>query len=214
GVTEKTGVTGNSLTWEGLQNGTSYQVRVQAVNRAPEPSTWSGWSRDEIPAGPPLQPAAPTTAELAPVGDQAQMQVTWVAPSSNGDAISGYQLQVLRGGTTVRTVDVSAGTTSQAVVVDTSEAGYTYIVRAQNKAGYGAWSPASAERRGAIRPDAPTRPTIVARDRAIEITSSYILSEGQRNGARASEISYQYRLNSGGNWNALTGNTIGGLGNG
>jgi len=214
GITEKTGVTGNALTWEGLENGTSYQVRVQAVNRAPEPSTWSGWSRDTVPAGPPLQPAAPTTAELAPVGDQAQMNVVWKAPGANGDAISGYQVQVLKGGSTVRTIDVAAGQTSQAVKVPTSEDGYSYMVHAKNKAGWGQWSPPSAERRGAIRPDAPNTPSIVARDRAIEITSSYALSEDQRNGAKPSEISYQYRLNSGGGWNALSGTTIGGLSNG
>lgn len=213
GITEKTGVTGNSLTWEGLENGTSYQVRVQAVNRAPEPSTYSGWSIAEIPAGPPLQPAAPTTSELAPVGDQAQMQVSWTAPNDNGDSIDGYQIQVLEGGSTVRTVPAAAGQTSQAIVVPTSEQGYTYIVRAENKAGWGQFSPPSAERRGAIRPDAPNTPSIVAHDRSIEITSSYTLSAEQRNGARQSEISYQYRLNGGG-WQGLSGNTIGGLDNG
>src|SRR3546814_9377879 len=41
GVTQKT-ATGNSLVWDGLENGTAYQVRVQAHNRAPEPSSWSG----------------------------------------------------------------------------------------------------------------------------------------------------------------------------
>jgi hypothetical protein len=214
GVTEKTGVTGNSLTWEGLENGTSYQVRVQAVNRAPEPSSYSGWSLAEIPAGPPMQPAAPTTAELAPVGEQAQMQVSWAAPDNNGDSISGYQIQVLRGGTTVRTVSVPAGQTSQAIVVDTSESGYTYIVRAENKAGWGQWSPASAERRGAIRPDAPNTPKISVGDRSLTITSSYELSAEQRNGAKASELTYQYSLNGGGNWQKLTSTTIGGLTNG
>ncbi|MGW6263694.1 fibronectin type III domain-containing protein, partial [Streptomyces sp. NPDC055085] len=213
GITEKAGVTGNSLTWEGLENGTSYQVRVQAHNRAPDPSSWSGWSLAKVPAGPPLQPAAPTTAELAPVGDQAQMKVTWAAPNNNGDAIDGYQLQVLRGGSTVQTIPVAAGQTSQAVVVNTSEQGYTYIVRAENKAGWGAWSPPSAERRGAIRPDAPATPSISANDRSITIADTYRLSSEQRNGARESEISYQYRLNGGG-WQALTNNTIGGLSNG
>lgn len=213
GVIEKTGVTGNSLTWEGLENGTSYQVRVQAVNKAPEPSTWSGWSLGEVPAGPPLQPKAPTTAELEPVGDQAQMRVSWNAPNDNGDSIDRYQIQVLKGGSTVKTIEPSAGQTSQAVVVDTSEQGYTYIVRAENKAGWGEWSPASAERRGAIRPDAPNTPKISAGDRSIAITSAYELSEAQRNGAKASEISYQYRLNSG-SWQALTSTTISGLTNG
>ncbi|MGP6170512.1 Ig-like domain-containing protein [Microbacterium sp. A204] len=213
GITEKS-VTGNSMTWEGLENGSSYQVRVQAVNRAPEPSTWSGWSLDEIPAGPPLQQKAPTTAELSPVGDQAQMNVIWAAPDNNGAAIDSYEIQVLKGGSTWKTTTAAAGQTSQALVVPTSEDGYTYIVRAHNKAGWGQWSPPSAERRGAIRPDAPATPKIVARDRAIEITSSYTLSADQRNGAKVSEISYQYRLNSGGTWTALSGTTISGLANG
>ena len=86
GITQKE-VTGNSLTWEGLENGGNYQVRVQAHNRAPEPSSWSNWSSSEVPAGPPLAGSAPTTAELAPVGDQAQMQVNWATPPANGDAI-------------------------------------------------------------------------------------------------------------------------------
>ncbi|GAA1535963.1 hypothetical protein HD600_001571 [Microbacterium ginsengiterrae] len=213
GVTEKTGVTGNSLTWEGLENGTSYQVRVQAVNRAPEPSSWSGWSLGEVPAGPPLQPAAPTTAELSPVGDQAQMQVTWGAPNNNGADIDGYQLQVLRGGSTVRTLEPAAGQTSQAVTVATAEEGYTYIIRAHNKAGWGQWSSPSAERRGAVRPDAPNTPSITAGDRQITIADNYTLTADQRNGARAGEITYQYRLNSGG-WQNLTNRTIGGLTNG
>lgn len=213
GVTEKARVTGNSLTWEGLENGTSYQVRVQAVNRAPEPSSWSGWSLGEVPAGPPEQPAAPTTSELAPVGVQAQMQVSWGAPYYNGDKINAYQLQVLEGGSTVRTIDVAASEQTQAVTVPTSEAGYTYIVRAKNKAGWGQWSAPSAERRAAIRPDAPATPKIVAGDRSLTITSSYELSAEQRRGARASEISYQYSLNNSA-WQTLSNNTLSGLNNG
>lgn len=214
GVTEKTGVTGNSMTWEGLENGTSYQVRVQAVNRAPEPSTWSGWSLDEVPAGPPLQPGAPTTAELSPVGDQAQMDVAWNPPNNNGAAIDGYEIQVLKGGSTAKTIrNIGAGQKSQAVVVPTSESGYTYIVRAHNKAGWGQWSSPSPERRAAIRPDAPNTPKISVGDRSLTITSSYELSADQRNGAKASEISYQYSLN-GSSWQTLSNTTIGGLTNG
>ncbi|MGO2518512.1 MAG: Ig-like domain-containing protein [Microbacterium sp.] len=193
GVTEKTGVTGNSMTWEGLENGTSYQVRVQAHNRAPDPSAWSGWSLGMVPAGPPAQPAAPTTVELAAVGDQAQMGVHWSAPNNNGDAISGYQLQVLRGGTTVRTIPVAAGATYQAVEVDTSEQGYSYILRAENKAGWGQWSPASAQRRGVIAAAAPTSVVATAGNNTVKVT----YSPGALNGARASETTYQFRVNNG-----------------
>ena len=60
GVSQKE-VTGNSTVWSGLENGSNYQVRVQAHNLAPEPSSWSNWSVSEIPAGPPMKPGAPTT---------------------------------------------------------------------------------------------------------------------------------------------------------
>src|SRR5690606_24130871 len=87
GIAQKTGVTGTSLVWEGLENGTEYMVRVQAHNLAPDPSSFSGWSTGEIPAGKPAAPGAPTTAEMEKVGDRAQMRVSWKAPANNGDAI-------------------------------------------------------------------------------------------------------------------------------
>ena len=62
-------------------------MRVQAHNRAPEPSSLSGWSASEIPAGPPMPAAAPTTAEIPGVGNQAQMQVSWEPGSANFAAI-------------------------------------------------------------------------------------------------------------------------------
>ncbi|MHC9045148.1 Ig-like domain-containing protein [Microbacterium saperdae] len=210
GITQKE-VTGNSLVWEGLENGSDYQVRVQAHNRAPDPSSWSGWSASEIPAGPPLAANAPTTQELEPVGNQAQMQVNWVAPDKNGDAIQSYQLQVLEGGNVVRTATPGAQATSQAIVVPTSEAAYTYRIRAQNKAGWGEWSAQSAPRRGVTAPGAPTS-LRVTNEGDRQLTISY--NPGSRNGAREGEVAYQYRLNNG-NWAGIPGNNvIGGLGNG
>ncbi|MEV4777058.1 Ig-like domain-containing protein [Microbacterium sp. LWH12-1.2] len=209
GITQKE-VTGNSMTWEGLENGGNYQVKVQAHNRAPEPSSWSNWSTSEVPAGPPFAAGAPTTTELTPVGDQAQMQVNWVAPNSNGDAIDSYRLEVYEGSSLVRTHTPSAGATSFAVVVPTSETAYTYRILAHNKAGWGEPSAASAPRRGVIAPGAPTGVVASPADQAITVA----YSEGSRNGARSGEISYQYRLNGGG-WAGLPGNnTIGGLSNG
>ncbi|WP_243233716.1 fibronectin type III domain-containing protein, partial [Microbacterium sp. CIAB417] len=163
---------------------------------------------------PPLQPAAPTTAEMAPVGDRAQMNVSWVAPDNNGDAISGYQLQVLQGSSVVQTISVAAGKTSQAVVVDTSTTSYTYQVRAQNKADWGPWSDASAPRRGVIKPDTPPRPSAAAGDGRLTL-SGYQLSESQLNGASTGETSYQFNLNKGGGWQSnWDGKTITGLNNG
>ncbi|MDQ0726930.1 hypothetical protein QFZ21_001930 [Microbacterium sp. W4I20] len=210
GVTQKE-VTGNSLTWEGLENGSNYQVRVQAHNRAPDPSSWSGWSSSEIPAGPPMAAGAPTTQELSPVGDQAQMQVNWSPPDKNGDAIRSYQLEVMRGGQTIRTVTPGPQETSQAIVVETSETAYTYRIRAENKAGWGEWSAQSAPRRGVVPPGAPTSLRIAAEnDSALAIA----FNAGSSGGASSNEISYQYRLN-GSNWNGVPGDrTIRGLNNG
>ena len=200
GIGQKTGVTGNSLVWEGLENGTAYQVRVQAVNRAPEPSSWSAWSLSEIPAGPPAAPAAPTTARLQPVGSQAQMQVSWVKPAENGAAIAGYQLDVLRGGALVNSIPVAAGQTSQAVVVDTSTTDYTFRVRAQNKAGWGEFSPNSAPQRAFTPPGAPTDVNAQTPSGNSAIVVTY--QPGAANGAASGEMSYQYSLNSGG-WQGL-----------
>ena len=209
GIAQKE-VAGNSMTWEGLENGTNYQVRIQAHNKAPEPSSWSGWSGTEIPAGPPFAAAAPTTQELSPVGSQAQMQVNWTTPDNNGDAIDSYQLEVYEGSALVRTLTPGAGATSQAVTLPTSETEYTFRIRGHNKAGWGDYSAPSAPRRGVTAPGAPQITAVQEGDR--QLTVSY--NPGARNGARAGEVAYQYRLNGGG-WAGLPGNNvIGGLANG
>ncbi|WP_223627567.1 Ig-like domain-containing protein [Microbacterium sp. EST19A] len=209
GISQKE-VTGNSLTWEGLENGGNYQVRVQAHNRAPEPSSWSNWSASEVPAGPPLAGGAPTTAELSPVGNQAQMQVNWGTPPMNGDAIRSYQLEVWEGSTLRNTLSPGAASNSQAVVVPTSENDYTYRIRGENKAGWGEWSPMSAPRRGVIAPSPGQITSVDAGDGSITVH----YTPGSRNGARQGEVVYQYRLNGGG-WANLPGNgVIGGLNNG
>jgi hypothetical protein len=204
GITQKSNVTGNSAVWEGLENGTAYQVRVRAHNRAPEPSTWSGYSATEIPAGAPAAPAAPTTQRLDPVGNQAQIQVNWTAPSPNGDAIAEYRLNV-QGGAEQRTISVPAGQTSQAVTLPTSTTNYTFTVAARNKAGWGQVSPASAPRRAFTPPGAPTG--VSAREGNNTVAVSY--TPGAANGASGNEIAYEYSVN-GGNWRSdWDGTTIG-----
>ncbi len=215
GAPSRYGVTGNTLTWDGLANGTAYTVRVQAVNKAPEPSEWSAFSAAQIPAGVPDPAAAPTTTRLSPVGDQAQMQVSWVAPSANGDAIKNYSLSVIRGGTPVRTID--AGTsTSQAVTLDINETDYTFAVVATNKAGAGASSPASAPRRAFVAPGQPGTPSITAEGNGSITFARGADADGK--GAKQSELVYQYSLNGNGSWTNIPGNAtsyqVTGLSNG
>ncbi len=206
GIVQKSGVTGTSIVWDGLENGSSYQVRVRAHNKAPDPSEFSPWSASMVPAAPPSAAGAPTTTLLDPVGSQAQIRVDWNAPNKNGDTISGYELRVLQGGSVVKTVPVSGSQTSQAVVVDTSTTNYTFDVRAQNKAGWGERSPQSAPRRGVTAPAAPTNVAASEGDNTVGVT----WAAGAGNGAASGEIVYQYSV-SGGNWR---GDWISGGGNG
>ncbi|VXB42191.1 Fibronectin type III domain protein [Microbacterium sp. 8M] len=195
GVATKTGVTGNSLKWDGLENGANYQVRVQAVNRAPEPSSWSGWSASEIPAGPPTAPGTPTAQSAPSVGSQSQMTVKWTAAGANGDAISSYDLQVMQGGSVVRTITGIPGTTlSQNVTVGNSTSDYTFQVRGNNKAGAGAWSAASNPQRAFGQPGATTITSAKEENNNIAVT--YTLADA--NGASGSEIHYEYSI--GGGW--------------
>ncbi len=203
GVSQKQ-ATGNSMTWEGLENGGIYQVRVQAHNRAPEPSSWSGWSASEVPAGPPMPAAAPTVAQLQAVGSQAQMQVSWVPGNPNGDPIDSFELQVWEGGTLRNTLTPGASIRSQAVSVPTSEVPYTYRIRAQNKAGWGDWSPMSAPRRGVNKPDAPVLSAVTPGDRSLTLT----WSRSALNGAKTTEVQYQYSINGGSSWAAMPGNNV------
>lgn len=202
GAAQKTNVTGNSLTWEGLENGANYQVRVQAHNRAPEPSSWSGWSASEIPAGPPGAPGTPTAQSAPSVGSQAQMNVSWGKADQNGDAVSAYEVQVMRGGQLVKTVPAGTATTA-AITVDTSTSDYTFQVRASNKAGWGAWSGASNAQRAFGKPGAPVITSTKENNNSVSVT--YSLSNS--NGAGDGEVRYEYSLNGGGwsrNWDGST----------
>ncbi|MFT4230516.1 MAG: Ig-like domain-containing protein [Microbacterium sp.] len=193
GVTQKTGQKGNAVVWEGLENGVAYQVRVRAHNRAPDPSEWSQWSATEIPAREPDAPAAPTVTRLQPVGTQSQLRVAWSAPDANGDAVSGYELDVLRGSSVVRTIEVSGTQTSQAVTVDNSTTDYTFRVRASNKAGTGAWSSQSSALRAFGSASAPTNVVATAGDDSVSVT--YTAPSG--NGATSSELEYEFSVNNG-----------------
>ncbi|WP_426224918.1 Ig-like domain-containing protein [Pseudarthrobacter sp. DSP2-3-2b1] len=193
-------LTAVSFVWKGLQNGVSYKVRVLARNDAKEPSEWSAYSAAEVPAGIPTTPAAPTAAQAGSVGTQTQLKVSWTAPNNNGDAVSAYTLTTLRGGAAVATQQV-AGTT-QNVTVDNSEAGYTFTVSATNKAGTSGTSAQSAAVRAVGKPGmvSPPAATLVDTDNnggKIDVRFT-ALTDAQRNGSAPGEISYMYRLTSGG----------------
>ncbi|WP_240930403.1 Ig-like domain-containing protein [Isoptericola sp. BMS4] len=156
GETQKVGVTGERIVWEGLTNGTAYKVRVQAVNKAPDPSDWGAWSTTMVPAGPPAAPAAPSASRVdTPLGGQ--VHVTWNAPDANGDPVKTYHVGVFRDGERVAT-ETSSTTSIDLEGLDT-KASYSFTVVAENKAGKGDASPRSNEVTPYGRPTVPGTPS-------------------------------------------------------
>ncbi|GAA2177858.1 Ig-like domain-containing protein [Arthrobacter parietis] len=210
--------TGSPLTWEGLENGTAYKVRVQARNAAPDPSEWSDYSAAEIPAGLPGTPAAPTTTRADSVGTESQLVVDWADVAPNGDTVTKYQVQEFRGGALVRTLpEVQAS--EQTIVVPNAEADYSYAVRAYNKAGWTEYGAQSAPRRAVGSPEAPQAPSLVETNTGgagETVTISFQeIAASQRNGARASEVSYVAEFSNGKVVNGVrNGQNVGGFPNG
>ncbi|WP_104092068.1 Ig-like domain-containing protein [Arthrobacter sp. GMC3] len=193
---QKSAVTGNTLTWTGLANGTEYQFRVQAINNAPNPSEWGKYSASVIPAGLPTAPAVPTVATQPAVGDNSQVSVSWAAPFENGDAVSKYEVERTGGGqaATVQTVTSTSATFS----VGTSTEGYQYRVRATNKAGTTAYGPQSAPQRAVGKVDVMAAPGISIVDQNGNggfVTVTYTpLAANQLHGYAAGEVQYCVKL--------------------
>ncbi|GAA4831900.1 Ig-like domain-containing protein [Luteimicrobium xylanilyticum] len=208
GTTQKQGVTGTTVVWKGLDNGTAYTVQVQAVNRADAPSDWSAASAPEVPAGKPSAPAKPDVTRTS-IGTTSQMRVTWTPPNDNGGDITGYDVQVLRGGKTVKTVKAGGSATAATVDVAANTSDYTFKVRARNKAtdkfGAAPWSPSSDEVRAFAKPgevgSLKASPTGV--NKQVKLT----WSRASGAGLRANEIMYQYSACGGGWTNISNGAT-------
>ncbi|WP_050761707.1 Ig-like domain-containing protein [Beutenbergia cavernae] len=201
------GVT-NSYVWTGLQNGTSYQVRVRAHNQAPDPSEWSAWSAPEIPAGVPDRPQAPSASrEDTPLGGR--VSASWTAPPNNGDAIRGYVLTPYRNNSALAPITLPPGTTSHTISADNG-ADYSFTVMARNKAGDSPVSPRSNEVRSFGKPDRITSVSAAptGSDGQVQLTFSEPSSNGQ------AIARYEYSANGGG-WQALgSGHRANGLADG
>nr|WP_309544330.1 Ig-like domain-containing protein [Arthrobacter sp. RT-1] len=216
GIAVKNEVAGLNYTWTGLTNGVKYRVRAQAVNEL-GPSEWSIYSVEDNPAGVPAAPAAPTTAVASAVGSENQIRVDWADPDTNGDPIRNYYVTMNGGGAAPQT-QVVAGTGRTAVFrAQNSETAYTFTVQAENKAGKGAASPPSAPRRATGKlaqvsgvSATPANTNGAGRQVTIQFNR---LTDAQRNGSRAEEVSYRY--SAGGQTGPISpGETVGGFTNG
>ncbi|MGC5167643.1 Ig-like domain-containing protein [Luteimicrobium sp. DT211] len=200
GTTELQGVTGTTTVWKGLANGVSYTVSVQAVNKAPDPSDWSAPSAAMVPAGKPDAPGKPSVTRTS-IGSTSQMKVTWAPPADHGAEITGYDIQVLRGGNPVKNVTAGGSATSVTIGVDANTTNYTFKVRAKNKAtekfGAAPWSPQTAAVRAFAKPSAVS--SLAAAATGANSTVTLTWGRATATGLQAGEIQYQYSA-CGGGW--------------
>ncbi|WP_293699400.1 Ig-like domain-containing protein [uncultured Agrococcus sp.] len=193
-------VEGTSYTWDELQNGASYEFRVQAHNNADEPSEWSRYSSAEVPAGIPFE-SEEVVASSTQGPSRTQINVNWTASDDNGAPIENYTVIAMNDGEEVDSQPVGGQTLSTAFEnLPTSSSPYTFHVIAENDVGDS--PPAvSNEVRSVGRPGTPS--VSLVSDNSNE-TSTIDITPGDSNGYSDDEMTYQYRLD-GGSWQNLSG---------
>ncbi len=185
-----TGSTSSPVVVDGLTNGTSYDVRVRAVNAA-----GNGAASPIESATPAATPDAPTIDGGTAVGVEGSIDVAFTAPASDGGSpVTTYQYST-DGGLTWSTRD--AGSTGSPLVISTVssdgttplDGGVTYpvVIRAVNAAGPGQ-SSGTAAGSTTTAPGAPVIDEIVVNDGTaiVEFTAP-------ANGGSVI-TAYQYRL--------------------
>ncbi|RZU62021.1 Ig-like domain-containing protein [Zhihengliuella halotolerans] len=201
GVAQITGITGTSYTWEGLKNGTAYQVRVRAVNKAAKPSQWSTYSAAVTPAGVPFKPDAPTAVRKDSAVDGGVVDVSWRAPGANGAPLQTYTVRVFEGSSLVRTIsDIPANRSNQTVTGLNTSKSYRFSVTARNRVGASDQSAQSA----AVTPYG--RPTTIGKVTAKATGANRMVELNfTAPGANGSPITgYQYSAD-GGAWKGFGG---------
>jgi hypothetical protein len=192
----------------------AYKGRVLGRTDAKGPSEWSTDSAAEVPAGVPATPAAPSVSDVAPVGDQSQLQVNWTDPNNHGDAVSSYTLTTLHSGAVVKSQQVASGT-SLNVTVGHSAGDYAFPVSAPNKAGASGTSAQSAPIRAAGKPGTVSGGSVWATGSTGQLKVAFTpLTQAQRNGSQASEIGYRWSTAYGSGPISAPGGTISGQPNG
>lgn len=202
GVVQKK-VAGGTLgtVWEGLDNGTAYRVRIQAANKAPEPSAFGAYSAPEVPAGKPAAPAKPTTTRGTAGGTTTTLVVAWAPPETNGAAIDQYTVTAYQGAKAVLAKQVAGTEGSMGMPLANSDTDYTFTVSARNKAGESPASVPSDGRRAFGAPGPVTGLSAAPLDNAIQLA----FGNADGNGATPT---YSYDVNGDGSWRAVPANKI------
>ena len=189
--------TGTTTTIGSLTNDTAYQVQVRATNSVGD-GGWSAESTKAAPAPqPPDKPAAPTlTVKNKSLG------VAWTAPSVDGSAITGYNVQYRACTDTPKTcpdADDTWGTwsshthtgtgTTTTIGSLTNGTAYQVEVQAKSGAGNGAWSDSTKATPTPQPPDKPAAPTLTVKNKSLGVA----WSAPSVNGSAIAGYNVQYR---------------------
>ncbi|WP_306233106.1 Ig-like domain-containing protein [Agrococcus beijingensis] len=118
------------------------------------------------------RPDAPLRPNVKSVGDR-QVTLEWAAPLSNGAPITGYLVQSADG-----SASQQCPSTTCAIEGLQNNVTYTFHVTAQNEVGDSDASPASADARPDVRPEAPPAPTATRGDTQLDIAWAPAVSNG------------------------------------
>jgi hypothetical protein len=144
-VFSDTTTTSTSMNITGFQYGVTYNISVRPNSRFDSPSPLGQFgftaTRSYTHVG---APSAPTN--VTGTAGNAQVALTWTAPSSNGSAITGYKVRYSSNGGVSWSSTISTGSTSNTYTVTglTNGTSYIFQVLATNSVGDGPWSSSSA----------------------------------------------------------------------
>ena len=171
----------------GLRNGTTYELQARAKNAR----GWGAWSPSVSGT-----PGAPTPPEINTLPKNASLDLSWAAPSDNGSAVSGYDVQYRNASSGGWSSWPHAGTTRSATITGlTNNTEYEVRVRARNAVGNGPWSTVKATPIPE-KPDAPAAPTLTSSGTTMTVSWTAPLS----NGADISDYDIEYSSDNGANW--------------
>ena len=189
--------TGRTFTITSLTNGADYDIRVAAINN---PGTGSYVTGTAAPVAAATAPGIPTNLVLTP-GD-AQIEVAWAAPSSNGgSAITGYDLDYKLSSSSnwINTTHSGTGRTFTITSL-TNGADYDIRVAAINNPGTGSYvTGTAAPVAAATVPGLPTGLSLTPSDTQIALSWTAPADNG---GSALTGYSVQYSSDGG---NSFTG---------
>ncbi|HEY3715694.1 MAG TPA: Ig-like domain-containing protein [Jatrophihabitantaceae bacterium] len=200
-----TTVRGTSTSVSGLANGTTYSIRVRAIN-AQGAGQW-GSAAKVIPFGKPPAMAAPSAAG-ADSADNAEKAITvsWAAADGNGRAISNYTVTQYRSGVAAGTQSATGlSTTFSGLANDGSK--YSYTITATNS---GKLTSSPSPKSNEVLATAPpaTVGSVSATDHDSSNMNGYngaihvTFTLPQPHGASLTRVDYQLNTGGSGSWNS------------